>query len=66
MHCLLQGDFGVYTHWVRNEFYPDMSPAAEYEAIINAAEQQRHIVRDTALQVYTSSMISEVEFFADV
>ena len=64
--CLFQGDFGVYTQWVRYDFDPDMSSAAKYEALIDAAEQQGNIVRDTALQVYTASVMSEVEFFDDV
>jgi len=65
-NCLLQGDFGVYTQWVRKKFDSDMSSAAEYEAVIDAADQQGNIVRDTALQVYRASVMSEVEFFAYV
>jgi len=65
-NCLFQGDSGVYTQWVRYDFDPNISPAAKYEALIDAAYRQGNIVRDTALQVYTASVMSEVEFFAYV
>jgi len=63
---LLQGDFGVYTKWVRENFNPDPSGAVEYEAWINAADQQGHIVRERALQVYKESMSGEAAFFGSV
>jgi len=43
-----------------------MSRVAEDEALINEAEQQGHIDRDTAYQVYTASMGYEATFFGSV
>ena len=60
-----QRDFGVYTHWVMKNFR-DIPSEAEYEALINEAEQQGHIDRDTAYQVYTASMGYEATFFGSV
>ncbi|XP_052798102.1 uncharacterized protein LOC128230119 [Mya arenaria] len=60
------GNFGVYTKWVQENFSPDSSGVTKYETLINNAEAQGVINRNEALEVYTKSMMGEVNFFGSI
>ncbi|XP_052800069.1 uncharacterized protein LOC128231370 [Mya arenaria] len=60
------GNFGVYTKWVQENFSPDSSGVTKYETLINNAEAQGVINRNEALEIYTKSMIGEVNFFSSI
>jgi len=66
LSCLLQGDFGVYTKWVNENFNPNSTSAVKYEALINSEYQAGRIDRETALKVYNSSIAGEAAFFGSV
>ncbi|WAR02118.1 hypothetical protein MAR_008676 [Mya arenaria] len=61
-----KGNFGVYTKWVQENFSPDSSGVTKYETLINNAEAQGVINRNEALEVYTKSMMGEVNFFDSI
>ncbi|XP_052799160.1 uncharacterized protein LOC128230758 [Mya arenaria] len=58
------GNFGVYTQW--ENFNPDSSGVIKYESLIDRTEAQGVINRNEALQVYTKSMMGEVNFFDSI
>ncbi|KAH3819073.1 uncharacterized protein LOC127831628 [Dreissena polymorpha] len=60
------GSFGVYDEWVKANFNPDSSGVEKYEKLINTAEQDGHIDRKIALDVYTASMKGEAGFFGSI
>lgn len=61
-----EGNFGVYTDWVRINLNPDSSGVQKYEKIINDADKTGHITRDLALAVYKGSMKGEADFFSSI
>ncbi|XP_045173397.2 uncharacterized protein LOC123534952 isoform X2 [Mercenaria mercenaria] len=55
--------FGVYTDWAKNNLSPDYKGYMKYEAVFNKAYLEQKITQAESLNVYKTSMASEVAFF---
>ncbi|KAL5259973.1 hypothetical protein ACHWQZ_G010180 [Mnemiopsis leidyi] len=59
-------DFGVYTEWVEQTLDPDCKDSLKYDEYTEWAYQAGEVTAEKALEVFSASMKSEVDFFNSV
>ena len=59
-------DFGVYTTWVERNFNPHSTGYLEYQDHVEWAYEAGVVTAEKALEVFTASIQSEVDFFNSV
>ena len=59
-------DFGLYTSWARENLDPESTGYKKYEEQVQWAYEAGTVTTDKALEIFTASMQSEVNFFNSV